>query len=191
MRISDWSSDVCSSDLSLSRDLVFLLALNGNDYLPKLRGMSFDVVFDSYVAAMNSLPHEKRGLFRRDGLHPNWLALKVLFNMLAKEHQPSLRAGKAINPALLVEECLRDQKIPAMTLEVKTRAPAKGAGAEFCARYFDPETNETLFTSGWELSDKIARWRSEEHTSELQSLMRISYAVFCLQKKNTQNIKDK
>src|SRR3546814_7840998 len=28
--------------------------------------------------------------------------------------------------------------------------------------------------------------RSEEHTSELQSLMRISYAVFCLQKKNKQ-----
>src|SRR3546814_5200124 len=27
-------------------------------------------------------------------------------------------------------------------------------------------------------------YRSEEHTSELQSLMRISYAVFCLQKKN-------
>src|SRR3546814_8462780 len=30
-------------------------------------------------------------------------------------------------------------------------------------------------------------FRSEEHTSELQSLMRISYAVFCLKKKNTQN----
>src|SRR3546814_9746596 len=30
----------------------------------------------------------------------------------------------------------------------------------------------------------IARHRSEEHTSELQSLMRISYAVFCLKKKN-------
>src|SRR3546814_10124534 len=29
--------------------------------------------------------------------------------------------------------------------------------------------------------------RSEEHTSELQSLMRISYAVFCLQKKNNHN----
>src|SRR3546814_4268819 len=28
-------------------------------------------------------------------------------------------------------------------------------------------------------------WRSEEHTSELQSLMRISYAVFCLKNKNT------
>src|SRR3546814_4814650 len=32
-----------------------------------------------------------------------------------------------------------------------------------------------LATAAW--------WRSEEHTSELQSLMRISYAVFCLKKK--------
>src|SRR3546814_13922373 len=31
--------------------------------------------------------------------------------------------------------------------------------------------------------------RSEEHTSELQSLMRISYAVFCLKKKKPTNIK--
>src|SRR3546814_4005606 len=31
---------------------------------------------------------------------------------------------------------------------------------------------------------KITPLRSEEHTSELQSLMRISYAVFCLKKKN-------
>src|SRR3546814_6381184 len=30
-------------------------------------------------------------------------------------------------------------------------------------------------------------WRSEEHTSELQSLMRISYAVFCLKKKKKHN----
>src|SRR3546814_8843808 len=32
-------------------------------------------------------------------------------------------------------------------------------------------------------------WRSEEHTSELQSLMRISYAVFCLKKKKIKRIK--
>src|SRR3546814_5212256 len=32
---------------------------------------------------------------------------------------------------------------------------------------------------------RLRRRRSEEHTSELQSLMRISYAVFCLKKKNT------
>src|SRR3546814_4340682 len=33
----------------------------------------------------------------------------------------------------------------------------------------------------------IWHWRSEEHTSELQSLMRISYAVFCLKKKHITN----
>src|SRR3546814_3707778 len=31
-------------------------------------------------------------------------------------------------------------------------------------------------------------WRSEEHTSELQSLMRISYAVFCLKTKNVRRL---
>src|SRR3546814_3833455 len=38
-------------------------------------------------------------------------------------------------------------------------------------------------TSNWPLAI-----RSEEHTSELQSLMRISYAVFCLKKKNYKNL---
>src|SRR3546814_4975464 len=36
-----------------------------------------------------------------------------------------------------------------------------------------------------QLAHLIGRLRSEEHTSELQSLMRISYAVFCLKKKKT------
>src|SRR3546814_6754082 len=40
-------------------------------------------------------------------------------------------------------------------------------------------------TSATDLSRSSPASRSEEHTSELQSLMRISYAVFCLQKKNT------
>src|SRR3546814_19040193 len=35
---------------------------------------------------------------------------------------------------------------------------------------------------------RVTPARSEEHTSELQSLMRISYAVFCLKKKNKNNI---
>src|SRR3546814_6316694 len=38
-----------------------------------------------------------------------------------------------------------------------------------------------------ELGEATAEHRSEEHTSELQSLMRISYAVFCLKKKNKNN----
>src|SRR3546814_6648351 len=40
------------------------------------------------------------------------------------------------------------------------------------------------------VSDFLAR-RSEEHTSELQSLMRISYAVFCLKKKKHTKIMNK
>src|SRR3546814_5587445 len=36
---------------------------------------------------------------------------------------------------------------------------------------------------------KVEMSRSEEHTSELQSLMRISYAVFCLKKKNYEQSK--
>src|SRR3546814_5987709 len=35
---------------------------------------------------------------------------------------------------------------------------------------------------------ELSRGRSEEHTSELQSLMRISYAVFCLKKKKIRTI---
>src|SRR3546814_4371303 len=57
-----------------------------------------------------------------------------------------------------------------------------------------PDTSSVYGTTpiaqyhGLHASDFIttpATIRSEEHTSELQSLMRISYAVFCLKKKNT------
>src|SRR3546814_2504427 len=40
------------------------------------------------------------------------------------------------------------------------------------------------FGNGQTLHDQLVEARSEEHTSELQSLMRNSYAVVCLQKKN-------
>src|SRR3546814_3296586 len=45
------------------------------------------------------------------------------------------------------------------------------------------DTSGTLEQTERAVADLIAR--SEEHTSELQSLMRISYAVFCLKKKKT------
>src|SRR3546814_7402996 len=51
---------------------------------------------------------------------------------------------------------------------------------------FDQQPDEpacVIFAKGLPaISQKV---RSEEHTSELQSLMRLSYAVFCLKKKNT------
>src|SRR3546814_10885129 len=49
----------------------------------------------------------------------------------------------------------------------------------------------TLLTSGITIASILILcglvYRSEEHTSELQSLMRISYAVFCLKKKKKHN----
>src|SRR3546814_2288491 len=56
------------------------------------------------------------------------------------------------------------------------------AGATFVFSDFAPGiVADTWYSSA--LADAISGTRSEEHTSELQSLMRISYAVFCLKKK--------
>src|SRR3546814_4154370 len=53
------------------------------------------------------------------------------------------------------------------------------------SRFLPPLALRCLLDSnGNDLASKVAFDRSEEHTSELQSLMRISYAVFCLKKKN-------
>src|SRR3546814_3394476 len=56
----------------------------------------------------------------------------------------------------------------------------KGVMRAFYRNSNGDEYNKTFFT-------EFNFVRSEEHTSELQSLMRISYAVFCLKKKNKIN----
>src|SRR3546814_1789069 len=54
-------------------------------------------------------------------------------------------------------------------------------------RYFPDFAARSRYTAGcWRVRARPDR--SEEHTSELQSLMRISYAVFCLKKKTKINI---
>src|SRR3546814_7357487 len=53
----------------------------------------------------------------------------------------------------------------------------------------DAQTDDDHQSSRHEGRADGASCRSEEHTSELQSLMRISYAVFCLKKKKKQNTK--
>src|SRR3546814_4415241 len=50
-------------------------------------------------------------------------------------------------------------------------------------RFFTPELNDAA-QRRHKLVNDVRLARSEEHTSELQSLMRSSYAVFCLKKKN-------
>src|SRR3546814_2066129 len=57
-------------------------------------------------------------------------------------------------------------------------------GADRAQQHRDPGDAQTLFRGRRGDEGGRRRRRSEEHTSELQSLMRISYAVFCLKKKN-------
>src|SRR3546814_5503944 len=62
--------------------------------------------------------------------------------------------------------------------------PRPGRNAPHPASHIPPKRAESGYIQP---KANDARWlsdRSEEHTSELQSLMRISYAVFCLKKKN-------
>src|SRR3546814_2020703 len=61
------------------------------------------------------------------------------------------------------------------------RAPRGGAGD---AARWPPPGGAPVPTAP---SSCCRRWRSEAHTSELQSLMRISYAVFCLKNKKQNN----
>src|SRR3546814_6791801 len=61
--------------------------------------------------------------------------------------------------------------------------------AQECVQLLAGQTLVEICAFGCEF--KLRRFRSEEHTSELQSLMRISYAVFCLKKKQQKKIRTK
>src|SRR3546814_5195564 len=62
------------------------------------------------------------------------------------------------------------------------------AGAFLCSDLASGISGEILYVDGGFNTTAMGSLRSEEHTSELQSLMRISYAVFCLKKKYLLNI---
>src|SRR3546814_5806179 len=118
MRISDWSSDVCSSDLNLLE--------SGANYR-------------SAAAAVAAANFES---VRFGTTCTDWLI------RLFDDEDETVRHEAS--------DCFR---------RMRTSDIASHAGlfeAYVASRYFE---------------------RSEEHTSELQSLMRISYAVFCLKKK--------
>src|SRR3546814_8591274 len=132
MRISDWSSDVCSSDLAagqlqrvVASGVTPLLLLLGARAEP---GTACDE--DVVMAALDHLLDEEVSLDAQDPRGFGPLHLAALHGQL-RMTQRLLRAG--------------------------------------C----DPDLRDALNRTPREI-------RSAEHTSELQSLMRISYAVFCL-----------
>src|SRR3546814_7394493 len=62
-------------------------------------------------------------------------------------------------------------------------ADVTGAGASFIYPVITKWSSDYNKATGKQVNYQSIGSRSEEHTSELQSLMRISYAVFCLKKK--------
>src|SRR3546814_8435916 len=138
MRISDWSSDVCSSDLKNGGIREWTLATEDS-----LRGESF-----------------------ADRSH--W--------------EPTGRAAIAWQPARALT--LRaagyfSYRLP--TLNELYRPFRVGADTTVANAALRPER-----LAGVEAGVEFQPLRSEEHTSELQSLMRISYAVFCSKKRMLQ-----
>src|SRR3546814_10812090 len=99
-------------------------------------------------------------------------------------------------PYTTLSRALSEARAKAEGYEVRVgRSPFIGSGKAIALgepegmvkTVFDKKTGELLGAHmiGAEVTELIQR--SEEHTSELQSLMRISYAVFCLKKKSINN----
>src|SRR3546814_2632369 len=131
MRISDWSSDVCSSDLAGRVEQIGQVGLGGGDQLGHA---------DADQAVAPAV-----GLLRQQGARRP----VQLLGHLRRAYEAA-RARHQLEVA---------------RLQLQVNGAAGEAGLLQAARHL------------------LAERRSEEHTSELQSLMRISYAVFCLKKK--------
>src|SRR3546814_4954005 len=75
--------------------------------------------------------------------------------------------------------------VPGVTID--RQCGSSQQAVHFAAQAVMSGTQDVVIAGGVQTMTQIPISRSEEHTSELQSLMRISYAVFCLKKKNKEN----
>src|SRR3546814_4075957 len=142
MRISDWSSDVCSSDLEGLLTARIEAAIAGGTYelgLETLQAESFTVVARAPIYT-----------------HPGTAAQTSLVTIERKDRLQPLSLDDALAQV--------DERGAKMLVNRETGR----AAVQRRARNLTEDDGA----------------RSEEHTSELQSLMRSSYAGFCMQKKN-------
>src|SRR3546814_12879013 len=100
--------------------------------------------------------------------------MNVYFFLLMIRRPPRSTRTNTLFPYTTLFRSIHDRRAGLGKLLPALRAQALGRIADACQQ---PERVRIDRTSG------EAACRSEEHTSELQSLIRISYAVFCLKKK--------
>src|SRR3546814_7947899 len=146
MRISDWSSDVCSSDL----------ADGARRVVDVLRGHTAD------AGATRSIAATVLG------------RIAVAAAIGADDRHGLLRVHAHRAEGVWRQRCLFDRDGVWCGVAVRQSSP----GQQRIECRFDRVV--AVQTVG---EQRVREIRSEEHTSELQSLMRISYAVFCLDKK--------
>src|SRR3546814_3152057 len=99
----------------------------------------------------------------------------------------SIAQGKSKSPYLQGEFSMLARCASALSMSILVISPgmAQTVSREDAARAAIHPVGTTAAMNHWLSRVPVTRAfpRSEEHTSELQSLMRISYAVFCLKKK--------
>src|SRR3546814_8826590 len=159
MRISDWSSDVCSSDL------LFHAVLPGR--LADFVGIG------------------RRVQAQRVEVHAGTAgAGEAGFEEAVADRAQRRGAFHALGPlAGVVAHPILDVGIHLPLHQARGLAGRGGGGDDlFLRRRFAAKGGRRI---GLDAGRRRPALRSEEHTSELQSLMRTSYAVFCLNKKTT------
>src|SRR3546814_8352013 len=82
----------------------------------------------------------------------------------------------------------RDLHVLTHSFPTRRSSDLRRSIGRWCSRWqiVSPISTSSMPTTAQTSPAVTSSTRSEEHTSELQSLMRISYAVFCLKKRNTQ-----
>src|SRR3546814_2406499 len=161
MRISDWSSDVCSSDLSQLWE-IYMNRPNGG-WL-EVRGSGLTRLRDDFL--QTELAKGFRSITKPGAIQTNRWGMRD--QDYAQTPPPGTLRGVVLGYSTV------------MGWGVEQGAPFEaGVEARVSQRLAE------LAAGGFELMNLSVPGRSEEHTSELQSLMRTSYAVFCLKKKKT------
>src|SRR3546814_3481958 len=191
MRISDWSSDVCSSDLELVGTLLERLHHHavdaGGDQLlagvarlllvepGKLRAVEHagGVRIDALDRHLRTLEAALRRLQRRLGAHVGRLEAAEGADLLGPV------VGQYLGIDLQAAGVADGGDLPG-----RVDRPPRAAARRRCRRDLCNLDDGRRVLEGIASGHRRDGLRSEEHTSELQSLMRISYAVFCLKKKN-------
>src|SRR3546814_1088629 len=184
MRISDWSSDVCASDLSmgLQADLVIVNA-DGVAVREALQQQVVQLAADSGQADQTD---QRGGIFVRlaTQLAPqDRLLFQAVARIVLSDEAGTLIQQTGTAPMPGMTKMAPAAETPAWRDPSEAHAATQPVSA---GTSYPPVPKLVLdnglggFTpDGREYVITLNPGRSEEHTSELQSLMRISYAAFC------------